>query len=101
MNRKQYNKLVPGTIDEVSKKIRLMAEYIVDNDCTNVDGTHIVGEARDVLVFDKAMDMVIGEKMTMKKHLITGTLIGTGATIVIGIITRKIMTNKEIKKGSN
>lgn len=97
MNRKQYNKLVPKNMEEVSKGIRTMAEYIVDEECTNIDGTPIIGEARNILVFDKAMDMVIVEKMTMKKHFSNGVLVGVGLTVgfyVTSKIIKKVRKNK-------
>ena len=35
-----------------SKKILNLATRIVDKDCTNIDGTPITGESRDILILE-------------------------------------------------
>lgn len=55
--------------------------YIVDNQCTNMDKSPITGEARDILIWDKAYDMALGIKAVKNEYLITGTLIGIGVSL--------------------
>ena len=73
-----------------------MATYIVENECTDMSSNPIIGNAKDILVKDKAYDMELANNFIKNKYLLMGGLIGIGI-IVTGFTAFKIINRNRVK----
>lgn len=94
--KKTYNRIVPN-YEHLSKKMLDAAAYMVDHECTDPSGNPIIGEDRNILIYDKAYDAQLGSNLTKNEFLIAGALIGFGISISTFLIY-KVIKKKKSKK---
>jgi len=75
-----------------SKKVKdfeELATYIVDKDCTDLNGKPLKGIPRDILIKDFSLNMCIGSESTKDKYLMRG-MVASVAILCAGMLGRKI-----------
>ena len=92
MTEKKFRKFA-SNLD--GSKFRDLAEAAVDFDCKNVDGTKIVGTARDNLIKAISLDYQTGSNYTKNKYFAVGCVSGVLAVISFLLIKKSIKTKKE------
>ena len=95
MNKRVYRKLMPRNLEDIPKKFLKIAVFEIKTDCTTSGGTPIVGEQLEILTYEFASNMVLGEKLSRNKHIITGILIGAVATVVAIKIRESIKSDEK------
>lgn len=96
ITKERYKRIEPNW-DELSNKFIELATYIVENECTDVSGNPIIGNAKDILVKDKAYDMELANNFIKNKYLLMGGLIGIGITVT-GFTAFKIINGVKNKE---
>ena len=92
MTEKKFRKFA-SNLD--GSKFRELAEAAVDFDCKNVDGTKIVGTARDTLIEVMSLDYQTGSNFTKNKYLTVGCISGVIITVISFLIIKKISETKK------
>ena len=92
MTEKKFRKFA-SNLD--GSKFRDLAEAAVDFDCTNSDGTKIIGTARDNLIEVMSLDYQTGSNFTKNKYFIVGCVSGVLSVISFLLIKKSIKTKKE------
>ena len=95
MNKRKFEKMFSGP-NEVSRKIKQTAEYLVDNELT-LEGARLTGDARNAGVAFIGITMAISENLTKRKYLRQGFCIGVVTTIGVGAVLQ-IHENMKPKK---
>ena len=93
MNKKQFDKLYNSVNEKEAMHFNKLATYIVDNQCKNLDGTPIIGEARNNLIWTMRYDVAYGSAYTKNRYIAFGVI---GGIAVCGLSI--IAYNKFIKK---
>jgi len=93
MTEKQFRKIA-SHLD--GSKFKDLAEATVDIDCRNLDGTKIVGAARDNLIESMSLDYAVGSRYTKNKYLAIGFI--SGAILVVGVLFTKKKVSKKVSK---
>ena len=75
-------------------KFRELAEAAVDFDCKNLDGTKIVGIARDSLIEDLLLDYQTGSNFTKNKYFAVGCVSGV-VTVISFLLIKKVLKQKK------
>jgi len=96
MNARQYRKIKPRTSD-YTRKIVKAAIYVVDNECKNLDGTPLSGDARWNLIGMVSTNMALGANVTRRKNVVTGMVSGVLLAVSINQIQKAI---KELRTES-
>ena len=91
MNKKQYDKVKPKSVKEVTKKMRKVAMYTITNEWLPADGTVVTND--DLLGMAGIMSyaMAMGSNISKRKYLIRGAIVGS-------VITFGVMKAREIIK---
>lgn len=88
MNKKQFEKLLPEPND-ISKKIKKAATYIVDNEWTAY-GEPLTGDLRETVLTATCASMVLGEKLSRGRYLrrgfCSGVLVTVGSIMILQTI---------------
>ena len=92
MTEKKFRKIA-SNLD--GSKFRELAEAAVDFDCKNLDGTKIVGTARDNLIEVMSFDYQTGSNFTKNKYLMVGCVSGVMAVISFLLIKKVLKQKKE------
>jgi len=92
-NYLRYERILSKGQQKGFDKFKELAFEVVDKMCNNVDHTPILGDDRDILAGDFAIDMFAGSELTKNKYLliggITGVFLTCGTIIVYKIIKEK------------
>ena len=94
MNEKRYAKLHKEVTDNAAKRFKDLSFYIVDNHCTNMDGSKILGTDRSNLAYSLSMDMCLGSKFDKNMYIGMGVIIGISACSIL-YVTHKQFINKK------
>jgi len=92
MTEKKFRKFA-SNLD--GSKFRELAEAAVDFDCKNLDGTKIVGTARDNLIEALSLDYQTGSNFTKNKYLTVGCVSGVIAVVSFLLIKKVLKQKKE------
>ena len=93
ITKEGYKRVAPNW-DDLSNKFMELATYIVENECTDMSGNPVIGEAKNILVRDKAYDMELAANFVKNKYLVVGGLIGISISVAAFKIINKVK-NKE------
>lgn len=93
ITKEGYKRVAPNW-DDLSNKFMELATYIVENECTDMSGNPIIGEAKNILIRDKAYDMELAANFIKNKYLVAGGLIGISISVAAFKIINKVK-NKE------
>ena len=81
MNQKMYKKVN----DKVAEKFKDAAAWIVDNQCTELDKSPIIGTHRTDLIETYSYDLALGSIITNNKYLLIGGLTGAIVFSIVGM----------------
>lgn len=84
MTDKQKMDLFKST-SKVPTKLKDMATFLTDECCLNLDGSPIVGDDRNKIIYTMGRELHIGEVMTKNKYLLIGGLAGAVVFSAVGI----------------
>ena len=87
MTKERYEKLLPN-YGESTKGLKDLAIYVVDHDCTDIDGKPMVGEQRMDMIKDMAYNMEIGSNFSRGKFIFSGIVVGVAVTLGISKIIK-------------
>lgn len=96
ITKEGYKRVAPNW-DDLSNKFIELATYVVENECTDMSGNPVIGNAKDILVRDKAYDMELANNFIKNKYLLMGGLIGIGITVT-GFTAFKIINRVKNKE---
>lgn len=96
----EYKKLYKKVTVEKANKFSKLAEYVVDNYCSESDGSRIIGNNRSVLVGSLSHDMTLGALQERNRLMKMGIPIGI-LTVGIGVVAGLKIGRKQVDKREN
>ena len=87
---KKYEKIYNKVTIDNAKSFNKFAEWIVDNQCSDLNGDKIVNEARKDLIEAMSADLKIGSLYTRNKYITIGIACGIAITSFVFILKDKI-----------
>lgn len=76
-----------------------LATYIVDTDCSDINGNKLTGHVRDTLIKDFSINMHIGSESTKDKYLVQGMAVGV-TILCVSFIGGRLLAWKRRKNES-
>lgn len=98
----EYKKLYEKVTVEKASKFSKLAEYVVDNYCSELDGTKLIGDHRTNIIDTLSCDLSLGALYERNRLMKVGIPIGIfaiGLGTIVGIkIGRKQVTKSTVTK---
>lgn len=95
MTNKQFDTMYNGINDKAASRFEKLATYIVDNHCTTLEKTPIIGKDRAELIYVTGYDLAYGSAYTKNKYITLGVICGVAVCSISIAVYNKISKKKK------